>query len=429
MTAAGGKLWTPGLGILICLAVGLPIGMDITLVGRLTGTEIVLIPLMALRLMTGSLPPIEGPVRTLLILTLVWCGAQYVSDIVNDSSTANMLRGVARALMTALLILGFLICCDNRMRNIHVLYVAMGLGLMAGAYVNPSTYTEAEPWKFGYGTGASMLLVAGASWLWRQRLHLPALALCSGIGVLNLELGFRSMGGMVFMTAILLGLSRVLGTRRRILSAWGAALRIAVTLLVLSGGSVLIIDLYASAAQQGLLGQEEQEKFANQVDDRGVLLSGRAELPISIEAVKEKPLLGHGSWAEDEYYSTLYWQMSGLQVDDMMLEERDLIPTHSHLMGAWVEGGILSALFWFYVLFLLARTILALVHNRSLADPIVILTLIMLGWAVPFSPYGLSNRVMSSFAIAVAATMLRLDSAQGSPGPASAHRTRQGSGR
>lgn len=430
MTVAGGKLRSAGLGILVCLAVGLPIGVDIDLVGRLTGTEIVLIPLVALGLLAGRTPPIEGPIRTLLILALVWCGAQYVSDLVNGSSPANILRGAARALMTAMLLLGFFICCGNRIRNIHALYIAMGGGLLAGAYLNPSIYTESEPWKFGYGTGATMLLVAGAGWLWSQRLYLPALGLCIAIGLLNLQLGFRSMGGMVFMTAILLGLSLVLGNRRRVISAWGAALRIGVTVVVVSAGGVLIIDLYASAAQQGLLGQQEQEKFFDQVDDRGVLLSGRAELPIAIEAVKEKPLLGHGSWAEDEYYSILYWQQSGLQVDNIPLEERDLIPTHSHLMGAWVEGGILAALFWFYALFLLARTILVLIHNRSLADPIVILTLVMLGWAIPFSPYGLTNRVMSSFAIVVAVTLLRLNAeSQASASSGSAGLTRQGNGR
>lgn len=426
MTAADGKLRNAGLGVLVCIAVGLLIGVDVDLVGRLTGTELLLIPLVALGLAAGRFPPIEGPIRTLLILAMVWCGAQYVSDIVNGSSVANMLRGAARALMTALLLLGFLICCGNRMRNIHALYVAMALGLVAGAYVNPSTYAETEPWKFGYGTGTTMLLVAGTGWLWGQRLHLPALGLCGAIGLLNLQLGYRSMGGMVFMTVILLGLSLVLGNHKRAFSAWSAALRIGVALLILSGGGVLIIDLYASAAQQGALGQQEQEKFFDQVDDRGVLLSGRAELPISIEAVKEKPLLGHGSWAEDEYYSTLYWQMSGLHVDNILPEERDLIPTHSHLMGAWVEGGILSALFWFYALFLLARAILVLTHNRSLADPIIVLTLVMLAWAIPFSPYGLTNRVMSSFAIVVAATLLRLDTASHSSiGTGSVGRIRQ----
>ncbi|PWC88096.1 hypothetical protein TSH100_08430 [Azospirillum sp. TSH100] len=430
MTAANAKLRNAGLGILVCLAVGFPVGVDIDLVGRLTGTELVLIPLVALGLLAGRFPPIEGPLRTLLILALVWCGAQYVSDIVNGSSSANMLRGAARSLMTVMLLLGFCICCGNRIRNIHATYVAMAVGLVAGAYLNPSLYAETEPWKFGYGVGTTMLLVAGAGWLWKQRLYLPALGLCGAIGLLNLQLGFRSMGGMVFMTAILLGLSLALGNRRRVISAWGASLQIAVSVLVLSAGGVLIIDLYAGAAQQGLLGQQEQEKFFDQVDDRGVLLSGRSELPIAIEAVKEKPFLGHGSWAEDEYYSTLYWQQSGQRVDDMLPEERDLIPTHSHLMGAWVEGGILSALFWFYALFLLARTILVLIHNRSLADPIVILTLVMLGWAIPFSPYGLTNRVMSSFAIVVAVTLLRLDAeSQASASSSSAGRTRQGNGR
>ncbi|NYZ17527.1 hypothetical protein HL658_33715 [Azospirillum sp. RWY-5-1] len=394
-----------GSGLLACVVAGLPIGLDVELIGRVTGTELVVLVLLPVLLLHGRVPALAGPMRTLIVLALVWLVAQFVSDIANETTADNMLRGAARALVTAFLLLGFFALAGDRPRNLHAIYLAFAVGLLIGARVNPSDYFEADSWKFGYGSGTTMLIVAVAGLAWAWGMRSVAIGICVLAGILNLFMGFRSMAGMAVMTGLLLGLSTLLGERSRGTST----LQVVVIFTVLAAGGAGMIELYAEAAQSGLLGLEEQEKYFQQVDERGVLLSGRAEFPVALEAVMERPLLGHGSWAANEHYAIRIWEMSGFHLDDIPFEASDLIPSHSHLMGAWVEAGVFGALFWFYVLLLLARAFVAMVRNGAVADPVLVFTLMNLLWAVFFSPYGLSNRVFGCFAIVVAVTVLRLD--------------------
>ncbi|WP_029007319.1 hypothetical protein [Azospirillum halopraeferens] len=401
-----------GWGLVPGLVVGLVVGIDVELVGRITGSELALLLLLPAAVVTGRLPPVTSPIRTLVLLALVWLAVQFISDLVNDSEIDNMARGAARAGATVLLVLGFFTLIGDRLRSIRTVFLALALGLLVSPLLNPSDYFEGDPWKFGYGGGVTMLVISAAGILWVMEQRSAAILLCLGAGGLNLLLGFRSLAGIAIMTALILLLSMVFGRRGRAFSP----IQMGATLLVLMIGSLGVIEVYSHAAQTGLLGEWEREKFLAQVDERGVLLSGRAEFPVAFEAVREKPLLGHGSWAANEHYAILLLELSGVSLDNIPVDVPDLIPTHSHLMGAWVEGGILAALFWFYVVAILVRAIFSTVHNIRLADPVIIFSLLNLAWAILFSPYGLTNRVLSCFAIVIAATVLRLDTGRDAGG-------------
>lgn len=404
-----------GMGLMACAAAGLPIGLDIELIGRITGTELVLLAMLPVLLLRDRMPPLTGPMRMLLVLALVWLVAQFSSDIVNATAPDDMARGAARAGITSVLLLGFFSLAGNRLRNLRALHVALAMGFLIGAYISPSEYIETDAWKFGYGNGAIMLTVAFGALLWAWGLRSAAIVVCVLMGMLNLFLGYRSMAGIVTMTALLLVLSRLFGGRGRATSVP----QVVMIFVVLGIAGAGLIELYAQAAQSGLLGYEAQEKFERQVDERGVLLSGRAEFPVALEAALERPLLGHGSWAVNESYAARMWELSGIGLEDIPFSASDLIPTHSHLMGAWVEGGIFSALLWLYVIVLVVRAIIVVVRDASVADPIMVFTVMCLLWTVLFSPYGLTNRAFSCFGIVVVVTVLRLGAHDGSP--ASAH--------
>jgi O-antigen ligase len=185
-------------------------------------------------------------------------------------------------------------------------------------------------------------------------------------------------------------------------------------IIMLLAGFILIFSafgitrLYSYAALGGLLGSEEEDKYRNQVGALGVLLSGRNEILVSSQAIFDRPLFGHGSWAANSDYAYMLLELSGIESVDSTALSSDLIPSHSHLFGAWVEGGILSALFWLYVLKLLFRTLTVILRRADLINPMVAFSLINLGWAVFFSPYGLTNRALSCIGIVTTVTVLRL---------------------
>lgn len=247
-----------------------------------------------------------------------------------------------------------------------------------------------------------MLIVAFADIQWSNHKK-NAIIICFLAGAINFSFGFRSMAGIASMTGFLLIVGTYFGDRLRVFSTGNAVMGLG----VLAIGTMGIIDLYAVGASSGWFGKYEQERYEAQVDERGVLFSGRAEFLVAIDAIAERPILGYGSWAANEYYAISLLELSGYSTEELPPGFSDTIPTHSHLTGAWVDGGVFSALFWIYVLFLLARALLAILRRPQIGSPTIIFILINLGWAVLFSPYGLTSRLSAALAITVAVTVLR----------------------
>ena len=395
--------------VISCAAVCLPIGFDVQAIGRLTGTELVFLVLLPLILVMRrpSLP--EWPFPQLLALALLWLGAQFFSDILNGTSLANMLRGVARSGITVVLLAGFSLLLEDKPFRIRLSFMLIAAGFVVGYILDPNDYSLDEPWKFGYGMSVSMAIIGISSYLWIKQQYILCIALCVLGSALNFVLDFRSMAGMMFMTGLLVALSSYGNAPNRRMSN----ARLATLAFVALISAVVLIEVYSYAAANGLLGTEAQQKleFGSEHTDQGgalgVLLSGRLEIMVSSQAILDRPIFGHGTWATNETYADTFRDMLGVPNEGSGADDPDIIPSHSHLFGAWVEGGLLSALFWFYALGLILRALLAALRNRELADPITVYSLMYVGWSVLFSPYGLSNRVVTCFDLIIAAALLR----------------------
>lgn len=386
---------------LACLLIGTAAAVDMQLVGRILGTEILAILLIAGMAFFGRLPAPNRLTGMLIALAGVWMVAQYVSDIVNNSTLDNTLRGLARAGMTIILVYAFHILIAYRQNRIHMLFLGLAVGFLLIPLITTEEAITDNIWKFGYGVPVTMLCTALASWFWHRRQRLLSLAPTLTIALVNVFLGFRSMAGITLAVLLVQVLLVISGTRHVLTTRHAVSLTLFVAIGI--GG---IIPLYSAAAEKGWLGRQQQERYLEQVNEYGILLSGRIEWRIAPLAFLEKPLLGHGSWGEDERYAAMAWELFSGSSDNMPAEFSNLIPTHSHLLGALVEGGVFSGLFWLLVLALLVRSLLVLIRYPLLVDPVILFILIFLGWAVLFSPYGLSNRVFACFAVSTIVCVL-----------------------
>ncbi|MCW2249609.1 hypothetical protein M2352_005292 [Azospirillum fermentarium] len=391
----------PSLRTAVCVLVGLTIGLNLELIGRITGSELVLLFLLPILIVTHSIPPLPPPIRRLIFLSFVWFCAQLISDLVNHTSFDNMARGMARAMMTGALLLGYYsLGLDNRKRVI-VLFTANAIGLAIGYLLEPSELIQADSWKFGYGRPVTMLAVVAAGMLWSARLPLLAIGLCLVTVVVNLVLGFRSMAGMVFMVA--LGIAMV-----PFLERWfknGSMSKIFLVSIFLIGGAGIIVEIYEYTASEGMLGEDAKLKLSAQTESYGLLLSGRAEVFVSSLAIMDRPFFGHGSWATSDYYYDIFMDHFGYSLTSLP-DTPNPIPTHSFLFGAWTEGGVFSALIWLYVLGLLIRVSFKLIRQPGLVHPISLFCFFDLSWNVFFSPYGLDGRVNACFEIVVLTMLL-----------------------
>ena len=113
--------------------------------------------------------------------------------------------------------------------------------------------------------------------------------------------------------------------------------------------------------------------------DYGVLVGGRPETLVAIQAIRDSPIIGHGSFPEGTKYIQLKQDIRyehGYSDSDEPEDTETkipVIPTHSHLTLAWVEGGILGGLCWIYILILILRGVLRVTAAATAFGPLIFL--------------------------------------------------------
>ncbi len=372
--------------------------IEISLVGRLFLTDVLLACILLLLLPARGKRLRERLPLTFLLLALLWLSGQLAADIVRQAEFRDYARGWSKILFTMINFSAlYLMLVGNRRRLI--LYAGgLAAGGLATYLFNPSVFAEGLPWKFGYGESVTWLMALLATLLavnGKTGLYAACTVLASS-AVLNLSMGFRSLGGICFLSSCYLfllarwgdGLAKG-GGLRRILVVGGA--------LAISGA--LVYAAYGHAARSGWLGENELGKFESQLLGKyGLLLGGRGEVLAAGRAIYDSPLLGHGSWAKNYDYSYFYYELmrrSGYVVEGEV--EDGLIPSHSHLLGAWVEAGLAGALFWIWVLSLPARVMFGVYGKVFRLAPLAVLFALLLIWDVLFSPYGAAQRFVTPY--------------------------------
>lgn len=374
--------------------------VELNVIGRLYLTDFILVALLPIllfrhgRRLTTKLP------RTFIGLLLLWLFGQVVSDIFRGTDFKDYARGWAMIFFTLLNFCTLYLLCAGKGRRLVLFTTGAAFGQLAGYLISPTAYSLGEPWKFGYGSGVSLLLVLCSIGM-GQRLSSRALpaAMLLFVAALNIYMGYRSLGGIAFLA----GCYTISQARHRLNSPAARARprRIVALAVIAAVGTLGVLRSYEFAAQAGWLGASAQQKYDMQAaGDYGLLIGGRSEIMVSMRAVVESPLIGHGSWARDCRYAALYRELKtdagyfvGGEADDC------LIPTHSHVMGAWVQAGVLGAILWMWVLMLPARALAHLYRAYDPLTPLVALIALLLFWDILFSPFGGGRRFMTSFYI------------------------------
>jgi O-antigen ligase len=164
---------------------------------------------------------------------------------------------------------------------------------------------------------------------------------------------------------------------------------------------ILIQILYSIFVYQILSGNivnERTKKQLNAIENpyniANLLVNGRAETFVAIEAVKDKPFFGHGSWAPDptgKYnYMISILQNDKEAFDREFVPEKGFIPSHSILLGAWMTSGLLGFLSVGYIVIIFLKASLNILKKPSSYVlpflPIVIFFMINGFWTFLFSP-------------------------------------------
>lgn len=377
---------------------------SVNLVGSLPGDEILLAPLLPVLLLTKGRRAFNSQYMWFYILMGAWLFGTIVADSYFGIPAVSRMKGVARVVFFALDFIALAICLNNRPRRMVVFALSIvAVMLFIARQFRGEFLTQ---WKFGLASSILILSLLASSYFYARRRYWICILISLALAASNFVFAFRSQVVIVLVSAALTiplldrrGPS--LGGRR----ARGRNSLKVVALLALAGGAVyLASQAIKFGVDRGFFEEGVAQKFQSQSEGKlGVLFGGRPETLVAIQAIRDSPILGHGSFAIDQRYLSLkqdiQYEYGYTDTDNPEDIENPTIPTHSHLTMAWVESGIFGGLLWIYVLVLTVRAVFRINLLRPALAPLYCYLLVNFIWDILYSPFGNVNRIWGAYLI------------------------------
>lgn len=375
--------------------------IEIETIGRLFATDIIILAIFPLILFTKHKRFKDRIVRLVIFFGVLWLCSQILTDIVRNTQSYDYYRGWAKICVSLIHFTTLYLLIYNRKRRLVLFALGLSIGGIIEYYYNPGIYAIDYPWKFGLGMPVTLLIVVVASLLYKRSFIL-SVSLLSFAFMLNLYMDFRSLSGVCFLSTIHLSLQwwwaktnkyqNYISTKQ--LFTIGACLSIS---------SYIFITGYGQLANQGFLGVRAQQKYKLQSSgDLGILVGGRSEILVASQAIINSPIIGYGSWAKDYLYAdSLNYLLRDLGYIPSAFNDLELIPTHSHFFGAWVEAGVCGALFWGFIFILAVRFLTVFYQTKNNLNILATFIAFFLMWDILFSPFGADQRFIKPYYIIV----------------------------
>lgn len=396
MKAATAKLASPSLTIpatgLLAFVVGALSKTTVNIIGNLYLSEI--IALIGVIIVGAPTIMRRTMHQTVIIsgLTLVLVGL-VLADIQNATAPSDMLRGWANPVFSIISIL-FLVNLFTRNERAILFWLA-GAALARIVIVDQDQISEILAESNGFKARIAPVLIPVFLIVAFQISRFAKNAnilLFATVGFAFVFLGARSDGLFFLATAAVM--SMMLLKR--------GAQRYAFASILIAMGYILYIAYVEYTLKSGQISNSfnQLSRAQNPYNPFELLRQGRSEAFVALAAVRDAPLLGHGSWAKDTFgnYSELLSLIKGWN----NVNYSTIIVSHSVLLTAWLWGGIIALTGVLMMYVSSARRAIAVIRHLDLWRPILIFLLIQTSWHFLFSPFG---HIRTSFPFFIAATI------------------------
>jgi hypothetical protein len=396
-------------GLFILAAAGI---YSISLVGSLPGSEVLIFPMLPVLLLARGRRAFNREYLWFYVSTVAWLLGTLIADVYNGSPGEVRMKGTARVIFFALDFTALAVLLNNNTRRL----IIFALGIAFLMYMDSRAFRGdiREQWKFGLCEVVAILALLVSSHFYGRRKYQICLAIAAGLAVLNLILGARSQLVVVMISAVL---SLPLFKQQRGSNAVRDRLKV-VGLLALAGGAAYLANASIQyAAEKGFFDESTRQKFETQSHgDLGVLVGGRPETLVAIQAIIDRPIIGHGSFPYEPKYMQLkqdiQYEHGYTDSDEPDESVIPVIPTHSHLTMAWVESGILGGICWIYIMVLAVRSVLLLSTSRPTMAPLYGYFLVNFIWDILYSPFGSVNRMLGAYFVLLSYSVLKDSAAE-----------------
>jgi hypothetical protein len=406
---------------IFCFLIPALLPVYFSMIGRMYTSEIALLVLLPWLLAARSRILSEKVPFRILALALIWLLGQILTDLVRDTKFDDFARGWANIGFTITDFVAIFLLVNYRLHTLPILLLGLSVGQGLVTLTNPDVADIR--WKMGGGDAlviAALAIAAlpAATFTWSRRFAM----IIFGIGsILSFLFNARNEAGRITVALIINFVQPRL--RAKFTSTKQLARAMVAVLIAGLPVSFAILALYGALASSGLMGQEARMTYAMQSNTAfgpyGVLLGGRPEIIVSTQAIADRPIIGHGSWARSIYYYLKFNELASLGFDITQENTGDLkelykerrgepsIPTHSILTQAWVSAGIAGGIFWLYVLFLTVYAMVSTMFSRLPMSPLIFHVCLLFIWNIFFSPFGSDRRIEVAVAMTVVLTVLR----------------------
>ncbi len=399
------------LGDATVFFLGLAGAYSVNVVGSLPGDELLLLPILPILLLTNGKRAFQRQYLVFYVLALGWLLGTFIADVYNGTPLGNRLKGIARVLFLIFDFMALAILINGKARRLVIF--ALSIVAVMFSYVLEFKGEFLLEWKFGLCTIVVILSLLASSHYYTKRKYWPCVAISLFLAFLNLKYAFRSQMAIILVSAAFslpfFSIDRSVGDVRSF--RWQNLVKL-IALCVLAGGvSYLANQAIKFASSLGFFEEELAQKFqAQSAGKLGVLFGGRPETLVAMQAIRDSPIIGHGSFPVDPKYLELKQKIQyeyGYSDTDEPEDVYPAIPTHSHLTMAWVESGFLGGLLWIYILVLTIQGILQIALTRPGLAPLYSYLLVNFVWDNLYSPLGSVNRLWAAYLVLLSYALLK----------------------
>lgn len=377
----------------LLVVVGLAAGVQIHLVGQISVAELFYV------LYTAYIVACHREywrIREYATLTKLYgclLAAQVVSEFMVGNEMGNTLRGLAVTVMS-FCHLTFLVTLFMKDRGL-VAWLLIG-GLIAGVLFPSSMEGTAEAALSGDNASYLKFVIAWRitnvlliiSIFWRVRV-MPFVMMF--VALVFIVAGARSAGLALFFTGLV---SWFFLSRRQIKMSKAKIRQYIIAFCVIGYGAYVV---YVNNVLSGKITAGNSEQLLHAKDPYNpvnLLMQGRSEMFIGWIAFMDKPLFGHGAWAEDPglKYHMLYDKVrgdtDGKPFDTASFSGVNVIPTHSVIIGYAMYNGIAAFVIIIAIIyFFLKRGLRLILYSKDRYLIVIAFYFLSICWNSLFSPH------------------------------------------
>ena len=284
---------------------------SVNLVGALPGGEILaLLFLPMLLLSRNGKRAFDRQYLWFYLLTLGWFLGTLIADEANGILAFNRAKGIARVVFFCIDFIALAILINNETRR----FIVFALSIVAVMLLSAKQFSDDALTAFKFGGSSTIIILSllGASYFYAKKRYRIAIGISFGLMLMNLNFAFRSQVAIILVAAVLtlpLFTSYGMGYGRGNSTGHNLVRVVALVIFAL-GAAYLANQLIKYAASRGFYEESTQAKFQQQANGKlGVLFGGRPETLVAIQAIRDRPIVGHGSFPADYHYLELMQQL------------------------------------------------------------------------------------------------------------------------